>query len=125
MKKIFLVFFLFLLLSVKTFAQNNLPPGYEIKADTGLLNILPDSYWQMLENEDGQLSFEQVSKPPVANAFHYNTSKANQPDYVIHGYWFRYVLKNTMDHDAKISLKGMLYDEQSDFYIVHTNGIVF
>ena len=78
----------------------------------------------MLEDKDGKLSFEQVSTPPINNSFHYYTSKTNKSDYSVHGYWFRYALKNTMDHDAKISLGDPPGGNsgQSDFYFIHADG---
>src|SRR6516162_7132388 len=106
--------------SVIAIAQNNLPPVYEIKTDTAVYTALPNSYWQILEDKDGKYSFDDVRKQPVANRFHYYTSKSDQQDYSIHSYWFRYALKNTTDHDAKICLFNSIvnWNEQSDFYFI-------
>lgn len=132
MKKILTLFYL-LLLFTKTIAQSNLPPAYEIKTDTILYNKLPNSYWQILEDKNGKFNFTEVSNPPVTNEFHYQTAEKIKFDYTIHGYWFRYVLKNTMDHDAKICLGDNLYsltpffspqNEQSDFFYINPDGKV-
>jgi signal transduction histidine kinase len=110
--------------SVIAIAQNNLPPVYEIKTDTAVYTALPNSYWQILEDKDGKYSFDDVRKQPVANRFHYYTSKSDQQDYSIHSYWFRYALKNTTDHDAKICLFNSIvnWNEQSDFYFINSEG---
>jgi hypothetical protein len=109
---------LFIFVSVINTAQNNLPPVFEIKSDTGLINSLPDGFWQMLEDKEGKLSFAEVSKSPIVDKFHYNTAKDKELNLSISTYWFRYVLKNTMDHDAKICLgdSDIFQNEQSDFY---------
>jgi signal transduction histidine kinase len=132
MKKISTIFY-FLLLFIKTIAQSNLPPAYEIKTDTILYNKLPNSCWQILEDTNGKFNFAEVSNPPVAKEFHYQTADKIKFDYAIHGYWFRYVLKNTMNHDAKISLGDNLYslipffspqNEESDFFCIYPDGNV-
>jgi len=100
-------------------AQNNLPPVYEITTDTALQVTIPDSYWQMLEDKGGRLSFEDVSRPPGVDQFHYYIKAENKlnPSAI---FWFRYVLKNVMNHDARICFPT--YGEQSDFYIISENG---
>jgi signal transduction histidine kinase len=115
---------MFLCSSFIAIAQNNLPPAFEIKTDTALYTILPNQYWQILADKNGKFSFDDVRKLPVANSFQYYTSKSNQPDYSIHSYWFRYTLKNTMDHDSKIYLFDTIgsWSEQSDFYFVNNVG---
>ena len=55
-------------------AQNNLPPVYEITTDSALRVTIPDSYWQMLEDKGGRLSFEDVSKSPTKNRCQNNTA---------------------------------------------------
>ena len=56
-------------------AQNNLPPVYEITTDTALRLTIPDSYWQMLEDKGGRLSFEDISKSTTENRLQNNTAK--------------------------------------------------
>src|SRR5664279_2588912 len=101
MKKYLLNLF-WLFLCTGTIAQNNFPAVYAIKTDTASYTPLPDSCWQILEDKDGHLGFDEVSHAPVAEQFHDYTAKSPKPDRSIHGYWFRYVLKNTMNQVAKI-----------------------
>src|SRR6476661_5441902 len=81
------------------FCQNNLPPAYEIKKDAAYGDVvIPDSCWQMLEDPEGKLSFDQVSESALAGNFHSDT-RINSS---VNRYWVRYRLKNEMTHDAKI-----------------------
>ena len=126
MKKVFFLLLLTLLSITKAIAQNNLPPVYEITTDTVLNNTLPDPYWQILEDNGDKLSFEEVSKSPLAEKFHYNTGKKLLSDRSNRGYWFRYVLKNQMAYVTKICFNNGLNDfnEQSEFYYINSHGEV-
>lgn len=62
-------------LATTIFAQNNLPPVYEINTDTAVNIMLVDAYWQMLEDPDGKWTIDEVSQSPVADRFHANTIK--------------------------------------------------
>ena len=104
-------------------AQNNLPPVFEIKTDTAFVNFLPPSYWQILGDKNGTLSLDQVSQSPLANSFRYYNSQANKNDFSIHSYWVRYVLRNEMDHDAKIFLGSI--GGRSDFHFIYADGKIF
>lgn len=53
MKNIFLFSSLFLL--ARASAQINLPPVFEVKADTSVTATLPNKYWQILEDKGGNL----------------------------------------------------------------------
>jgi len=57
------------------FAQNVLPPVYEINTDTAVNITLDDAYWQMLEDPEGKWTIDEVSRPPIADRFHANTTK--------------------------------------------------
>ena len=119
MKKLFFIWLALWIFFSQTMAQANFPPIYEITTDTVLKNILPCAYWQLLEDKDRTLSFEKVSKFPVADKFHYDTEK--KINFQIHTYWFRFTLKNTTNHQLKIGF----YDDFkaiSDWYIVEANG---
>src|SRR4249919_829086 len=100
MKKFFLLFS-WLFVFAHAYAQNNLPPVYEITTDTAI-TIIPEKFWQILEDKKGDLSFEQVSRSPVSDHFHYNTVNNLHFDHSIHSYWLRFILKNTTDHTVKI-----------------------
>ena len=114
MKKTILIWLSFLLSIAATIAQNNLPPVFEITTDTALFNPLPNEYWQMLEDKD-KLSLEDVTKLPIANRFHFDTTKDNKFNFSIHTYWFRYRLKNVMNRDAEIGFGTN--SEKSKFYL--------
>src|SRR6516164_3383077 len=81
-------------------AQNNLPPVYEIKSDTALIDTLSNNYWQILKDTNGKLTFEQVRKSPVADKFHYD-SPVGITHYIT-AYWSRFILKNVTDHKISI-----------------------
>ncbi len=128
MKRLTMLWFLLLVLFLNITAQDNFPLAYEIKVDSIFYNKIPNEYWQVLEDEKGKLDYKSVSTAPVANKFHYYdyTLKRETTDYTIHCYWFRYILKNVMEHDAKICLGDTLHsltpfftmvNEQSDFYL--------
>jgi len=86
-------------------AQNNLPPVYEIKNDSTVAIRLNDAYWQMLEDPHGKWTIDDVSNPPIADKFHANTTKKSGLDYSIKAYWVRYRFRNSMTHDANISIQ--------------------
>ena len=94
-------------------AQNNLPPAYEIKTDTAVAIRLDDTYWQMLEDPQSKWTIDEVSRPPLADKFHVNTTKTNgifEVDYSIKTFWLRYRFKNSMRHEARITMpKNVTY----------------
>jgi signal transduction histidine kinase len=110
-KKIYLLIFLtFFVFYAKVNAQNNLPPVFEIKADTALNQVIDDKYWQLLEDPSGNLSIDQVSSPGYDDKFHINTTKTKGYDYNITTYWLRYQFKNTTPHPIKFTVaEGVAY----------------
>jgi two-component system NtrC family sensor kinase len=124
MKK-FLLLFSWLFVFAHVNAQNNLPPVYEITTDTAV-TTLPERYWQILEDKEGDLSFDQVSRSPISDHFHANTVNNQHFDHSIHSYWFRFILKNTTGQTAKICVDDTLNQiiEKSDFYFIAPNGII-
>src|SRR6476620_10401310 len=124
MRKVsFLILFLVFLAS-RDDAQNNLPPVYQIKADTMLFDTLDNQYWQLLEDKDGKYSFSEIVKPPLSSEFHFNKEETLDRNYNIHGYWTRFVIQNIMDHAARICLgdSHRFQNDYSDFYLVDTIG---
>ncbi len=127
-KKIFHLI-LILLLFDQTIAQNNLPPVYEIKSDTGVYFTIDANYWQLLEDKEGNLTIKEANQLPVSEKFH----QSNQIDYRIHYYWFRYRLKNSMNKDVTICLPNTTNADQSDYYVYNeydkwthfTTGILY
>jgi two-component system NtrC family sensor kinase len=104
-------------------AQNNLPPAYEIKTDTVVTIRLDDAYWQMLEDPEGRWTIDEVSRPPIADKFHANTTQTEgilSVDYSINTFWLRYRLKNSMMHEARILMpKEVTY---TDLYTRSSDG---
>ena len=123
MKKIFFLVLLTLLSITKAITQNNLPPAYEIKTDTAVTVRLDDAYWQMLEDPEGKWTIDEVSRSPLSDKFHANTTKTNgifEVDYSINTFWLRYRLKNNMGHEARITIpKNVTY---ADFYTLGSDG---
>ena len=118
MRKLF-GFLLFASFASVAFAQNNLPPAFEIYADTASDIRLDDSSWQMLEDREGKWTIDEVSQPPVADKFHANATKIKGVDYSINTFWLRYNFKNNMGHEARITISkdvssAVLYTRGSD-----------
>src|SRR6476620_5275127 len=86
------------------FGQKNLPPVYEINADTASAIRLDDAYWQMLEDPEGEWTIDEVSQSNIADKFHANTTKIKGVDYSINTFWLRYHFKNSMEHEARITI---------------------
>ncbi len=104
MKKVLLIWLLAANSFGSSFGQNNLPPAYEIKIDTAFNITLDDAYWQVLEDPKGQQSFPQITQSPLAEKFHENNTKKRGIDYSIRAYWVRYRFRNSMNHEAKITI---------------------
>jgi hypothetical protein len=85
-------------------AQNNLPPAFEINTDTAANITLDNAYWQMLEDPEGKWMIDEVSQSPVADKFHAKPTKINGVDYSINTFWLRYHFKNSMGHEARITI---------------------
>ncbi|MEO7043931.1 MAG: 7TM-DISM domain-containing protein, partial [Ferruginibacter sp.] len=120
MKKASILLCALLFLFIKTMAQNNLPPVYEIKSDTAYEQDLDSAYWQVLEDKPGTLKIDEVSNQPLAGKFEGIASKIKSLDITIHTYWFRYRLKNTTNKEINIALDSRA--DQSDFYIFSDSG---
>jgi two-component system NtrC family sensor kinase len=101
-------------------AQNNLPPAYEIKTDTTVNIMLDNVYWQILEDRGGELTINQVSLSPLAEKFHPNNTEKKGINHSIKAYWARYRFKNSMTHEARISIpKNITY---ADLYARNADG---
>ncbi|MBK8373178.1 MAG: histidine kinase [Saprospiraceae bacterium] len=123
MKKIILFAGSLFLLTCKLIAQSVLPPVYEIESDTASEQKVDSTYWQKLEDKEGKWTFEQVSKEPLAGKFHIKGIKAEGVDTNdVQTYWHRYRFKNTMAHEAKISLTSAV--DFFDVYIIKEDSSV-
>src|SRR5215831_5089187 len=103
---------------VKIIAQSDQIPVFPIATDATSFRLLPMDSLQVLEDSTGKLTFEQASTVPGINQFH--VCRDDGFNFSVHTYWFRFRLKNMMDHDAKICLES---DAQyCDFYVQDQPG---
>ena len=84
------------------YAQSDLPPVYEIYADTASYQVLDSNYWQLLPDFEGKFTFEQISHKPLSDSFLFVTALSNAQKKAF-TYWFRFRLKNQMSLPARIS----------------------
>ena len=99
------------------------PSVYEINSDTAVAIRLDDAYWQMLEDTEGKWTIDEVSRSPIADKFHANTTKTTgilSVDYSIHTYWMRYRFKNAMKHEVRIIIPKDVTN--ADFYTLGSDG---
>jgi two-component system, NtrC family, sensor kinase len=120
MKKSFLVWLILELSLSQAIAQNNLPPVYEIKTDTAANITLDNAYWQMLEDTERRWTIDEVSQSPVADKFHASTTKIKGVDYYINTFWLRYHFKNSMGHEARITIPRHV--THADLYTQTSSG---
>lgn len=102
MKKLLLIFIPLWFCTFRAASQINLPPAFEITSDTTLSIAITAQYWKMLEDKDGNLNIEQVTKSPVADQFHFNISKDSRLSDYVYTYWICYKLKNATTRDLEI-----------------------
>ncbi|RRB04991.1 sensor histidine kinase [Larkinella rosea] len=106
---------LFLVLAFSGFAQQAWPPVFEIKTDTGFVQI-DTAHFQILEDRTGDLTFEQVQQN---SGFHFDAF--NNPNRKSHVCWMRMRLRNALNHDLKLFL-GEFNASYFDLYTQTTNG---
>ncbi len=100
-------------------AQNNLSPVYEIKSDTAISKSI-DKAPEILEDYSGKLTVEQVRKPPFSLQFQPDTSQ--KLNFSVYAYWFRYRIKNTLDHAVSISFSCT--SAYNDLYVRKSNDSI-
>jgi len=126
--KYYLLIIFFVVIAYASKAQDNQPPVFEITADTAVQQVIPDKYWQLLEDPSGTLTIGQVSSAQYPSKFHYNTSHTKGINYDINTYWLRYRLKNTLNHPVKVAIpENMPYawlyiPKRNNQWQVQTNG---
>jgi hypothetical protein len=120
MRRQFWLVFIFFISISNLFAQENLPPAFEVLSDTVLEQRLGNAYYQMLEDKEGDWTVQQVSQPPVANLFHSRGESPKVKDTLVKTYWFRYRLKNVMNRQVQIAL--YVFGGQVDFYVFDKNS---
>jgi signal transduction histidine kinase len=114
-KKFFWISIL-LLLCIRIIAQTNFSPAYDININPLPITVLPNNYWQILEDRDGTLSLSDVKSSPISEKFHTNPEGVNNIDYSVRTFWIRYSLKNTLNEKINIGFNNANNADQSDFY---------
>lgn len=105
MKKVYLLAALLFIAATSVLAQSTLPPAIEIKADTAGYFSIPKAHWQILPDATGKLSLPAVQ----ASAFESpGTTKYRIANHDINVYWFRYSLKNLVDHSVQVAIPAAL-----------------
>jgi len=115
--------FLLVLLTVTSFVQINaqtLPRQYVITADTATKQLLDNDYWQVLQDENGKFTIDDVQHEPLANQFT-NFTK-NSKDNFAKTTWFRFNIKNSTGKILKLSISSDA--AVTDFYVPDSNGIM-
>src|SRR5215831_461543 len=93
------------------------PHVFEIKTDSADLYI-PGNGVQVLEDNTGKLTFDQVTHEPLVGSFHLNNVR--KYNFSAYAFWFRFGLKNIMDHDEDICFTSTA--EYTDYYIRRSDG---
>ncbi len=110
--------------ALSALAQSNLPPVYELKADTGMHKV-PDKYWQMLEDSSGKLTIQQLQQSPFSERFHFNDSKNRGIGYTdVNDFWQRVHIRNSSGKDLTIVFVAVPNVQQFDIYAVRHDGSV-
>ncbi len=119
MKQLLLPLYSLLLLTTVT-AQSGFPPIYNIQTDTAFSVTLPDTYWQEFEDKDGKLTIGQIMQSSISQRFNFDTLAIKKLSSSGGAFWFRYTLKNVMNHETKVWFPS--FGEQSDFYFIKKDG---
>src|SRR6185312_6833005 len=85
-----------LFFTVIVYGQQGMPPVYEIRDDTSAIVDLPAIHWQTLEDKIGNFTIGQVQGSSLSQKFRYPAK--TELDLSIPTYWYRYTLKNALDH---------------------------
>ncbi|MCW3110341.1 MAG: integral rane sensor signal transduction histidine kinase [Segetibacter sp.] len=116
-----LYFLLLCLFPVSLFAQSSIPEPFIINSDTTNYQMLGNVYWQIIEDTtSAKMNIENVTNPPVSNAFHQNSIANKNPGYPVKTYWIRFKLKNNLPHNVNIILQQK--SAYADFYISGDEG---
>jgi len=102
-----------LFFTVIVYGQQGMPPVYEIRDDTSAIVDLPAIHWQTLEDKIGNFTIGQVQGSSLSQKFRYPAK--TELDLSIPTYWYRYTLKNALDHVVRIGLPSN--SEYSTYYI--------
>ncbi|PWT70258.1 MAG: hypothetical protein C5B59_21005 [Bacteroidetes bacterium] len=95
--------FSLLLLGTHSLAQDIPLPPIEIGPDTVIrLLDLDAKYWQILDDPDGKLAYEDVMDPLISIRFHKNEKGSSAFEDIFPAYWMRYNIKNSLDREVTI-----------------------
>jgi two-component system, NtrC family, sensor kinase len=94
------------------FTQNNLPPVYYLTLESDYYK-LDTAHYQILEDWNNNLSFEQVTQSPLNEQFHADSNAENEKK--PRTYWVRMRIKNTEADDIKL----YLLNNGSDYIEMH------
>ncbi len=98
-----------------TLSQATLPDTFQVKTDTVEWQEIAGPYLQVLADTSDRWSINDVAGIPLTGQFQKSVLPAHNPLALANTYWFRYVLKNNMQRDARISLNSM--SDYDDFYV--------
>jgi two-component system, NtrC family, sensor kinase len=113
--KILITSFIALLLASLSYAQENLPPAYQIQTDTLEYFELDHDFWQVLNDPKATYTINQITQPALSAQFHHLQTGTNHPDNFSSTHWLKYQLKNTMNRRAEIAFSTG--SDQSDYYL--------
>ncbi|MBD2699917.1 histidine kinase [Spirosoma sp. BT702] len=98
MRNWLLVFYCLVALLSGAYAQQGWPPVYDIKTDTSMLT-LDTTYFQILEDRSGELSFDQVRRN--TSFYHGSFFDSHRRSHV---YWLRMRVRNTLPDTLNLYL---------------------
>jgi two-component system, NtrC family, sensor kinase len=112
MKKLLYLLFFGISILADCFAQDNLPPVYYLTDESDYYR-LDTAHYQVLEDWNNNLTFEQVLKSPHNEQFHGNSDV--ETDKKPRSYWVRMRIKNTQEANLKL----YLLNNGSDYTDIH------
>jgi len=115
-----ILIFLFIVCPRYAWVQTNMPRAYEIRSDSSFKQELDSTYWQVLEDKQGNWTITEVNSPPLSKKFHNTSTKSPFADTMVYTAWVRCRLKNTMNLTAKLSMQSGA--GKTDFYFLKQNG---
>jgi len=123
MKQTGLLFIAFLFLCSRLPAQQTLPPAFELKTDTAAYQLVPPTFYQVLEDKADKWVIREVMRSPLSEKFHAIGEKiAGLDTNSIHTYWYRFRIKNGMQQPANISLT--MAGSYFDVYTLRNDSLI-
>jgi signal transduction histidine kinase len=110
------VLLLFFHMLLAASSQSLIPPAFEIKSDSAILVTLPEEFWQVMEDREGNWSVDRLIIPGEGHKFHADSSRFTGIDYSIHTFWVRYRLKNMLNQPLSVAFSNTNAADKSVFY---------